>query len=255
MAPDKRLVRRSWVGGESAPPLRAVPERANDVGVRCALRRLGSAHRDRRATAGAATSCAGAGMPARAARAAQAVTGATPQSEGLVRVRGRVCFHTLAPAPWVAPAPSIPAGRPSARRCGTRRINGSASGSRRRSNGSRRSPARANGESLAAATHRDLGLNIAIRISGDNRHRQLRVAIKTVPKTSRRRWSMTRKSPSASLLPQVGPKEVTESCAPGNRSITVAHMPNRPEDSRGGESYMTGRGMADEIRVNPGGTA
>ena len=77
----------------------AVPERANDTGVRCALRRFRSAHRDRRATAGAATSCAHAACATRAARAAQAVTLATPQSEGLVRVRGRVCLRTPALAP------------------------------------------------------------------------------------------------------------------------------------------------------------
>ena len=31
------------------------------------------------------------------------MAGATPQSEGLVRVRGRACFHTLAPAPGSLP--------------------------------------------------------------------------------------------------------------------------------------------------------
>ena len=94
------------------PRLTAVPERANDTGVRCALRRFRSAHRDRRVSAAAATSCAHAACPARAVRAAQAVTVATPQSEGLVRVRGRVCLRTPSPRPLrVATAPAIRPGR------------------------------------------------------------------------------------------------------------------------------------------------
>ena len=94
------------------PRLTAVPERANDTGVRCALGRLRSAHRDRRVSAAAATSCARAACPARAARAAQAVTLATPQSEGLVRVRGRVCLRTPAPDPFgsLAYQQSVPEG-------------------------------------------------------------------------------------------------------------------------------------------------
>ena len=119
----------------SIPQPTAVPERANDTGVRCALRRFRSAHRNRRAIAGAATSCAGVACPARAARAAQAVTLATPQSEGLVRVRGRVCLRTPTPAPLGSlayqrsvpegcRAPFLggggPVGRPAGRRAGRR---------------------------------------------------------------------------------------------------------------------------------------
>ena len=38
--------------------------------------------------------------------------GATPQSEGLVRAWGQVCFHTLGPAlQGVAPVPMIPGGK------------------------------------------------------------------------------------------------------------------------------------------------
>ncbi len=97
---------------ERPPGLTTVPERANDVRVRCALRRFGGAHRDRRTTAGAAWACVHAACAARAARAAQAVTGATRQSEGLVRVRGRVCLRTTCPRPLrVAPAPAIRPGR------------------------------------------------------------------------------------------------------------------------------------------------
>ena len=94
------------------PRLTAVPERANDTGVRCALRRFRSAHPDRRVSGAAATSCAHAACSAGAARAAQAVTLATHQSEGLGRVRGRVCLRIPAPAPvWVASVPAVPPGR------------------------------------------------------------------------------------------------------------------------------------------------
>ncbi len=109
------------------PRLTAVPERANDTGVRCALRRFRSAHRDRRVSAAAATSCAHAACPAGAVRAAQAVTVATPQSEGLVRVRGRVCLRTPSPRPLrVATAPAIRPGR------GPGRVSSAASRRRRR---------------------------------------------------------------------------------------------------------------------------
>ena len=47
-----------------------------------------------------------------AARAAPTGKGATPQSEGLVRAWGQVCFHTLGPAlQGVAPVPMIPGGK------------------------------------------------------------------------------------------------------------------------------------------------
>ena len=57
-------------------------------------------HGTRRVSAEAAVSYASAARPAVARRAAQAEMGATPQSEGLVRVRTQVCFHTPAPVPW-----------------------------------------------------------------------------------------------------------------------------------------------------------
>ena len=45
-------------------------------------------------------------------RAAPTGMGATPQSEGLVRAWGQVCFHTLGPAlQGVAPVPMIPGGK------------------------------------------------------------------------------------------------------------------------------------------------
>ena len=44
----------------------------------------------------ASGTAAGTVLPLRSLRP---VTGATPQSEGLVRARGQVCFHTPAPVP------------------------------------------------------------------------------------------------------------------------------------------------------------
>ena len=84
----------------SGARLTAALECANDAGVRFTLRRPGDSHGASRLSAGAAASCASADRPASAARAALTGTVATPQSEGLVRVRTQVCFHTPAPVPW-----------------------------------------------------------------------------------------------------------------------------------------------------------
>ena len=84
----------------SGARLTAALECANDAGVRFTLRRPGDSHGASRLSAGAAASCASADRPASAVRAAPSVVGATPQSEGLVRVRTQVCFHTPAPVPW-----------------------------------------------------------------------------------------------------------------------------------------------------------
>ena len=84
----------------SGARLTAALECANDAGVRFTLRRPGDSHGASRLSAGAAASCAYADRPASAVRAAPAVAGATPQAEGLVRVRTQVCFHTPAPVPW-----------------------------------------------------------------------------------------------------------------------------------------------------------
>ena len=78
----------------------AALERAIDMGVRCALRPFRHAHRIGGASRDARTSCARAPRPPGAARGVWAVLGATPQSEGLVRVRGQVCLRTPAPAPF-----------------------------------------------------------------------------------------------------------------------------------------------------------
>ena len=100
------------LGGSPRSDLEAVPERANDTGGRCALWPSGDAHRPTRLSAGAATFFGLAAPFARGARAARAVTLATPQSEGLVRVRGRVCLRTTRPRPLgVASGPAIPPGR------------------------------------------------------------------------------------------------------------------------------------------------
>ena len=80
--------------------LTAALECANDAGGRCALWPSGDAHVCYGVSRDTATSCAYAARPASAAGAALEVVGATPQSEGLVRVRTQVCFHTPAPVPW-----------------------------------------------------------------------------------------------------------------------------------------------------------
>ena len=92
--------------------LTAALECANDAGVRFTLRRPGDSHGASRLSAGAAASCASADRPASAARAALTGTGATPQSEGLVRVRRQVCLRTPAPVP----SGSLPANYPYAGR-------------------------------------------------------------------------------------------------------------------------------------------
>ena len=84
----------------SGARLTAALECANDAGVRFTLRRPGYSHGASRLSAGAAASCASADRPASAVRAAPSEAVATPQSEGLVRVRTQVCFHTPAPVPW-----------------------------------------------------------------------------------------------------------------------------------------------------------
>ena len=84
----------------SGARLTATLECANDAGVRFTLRRPGDSHGASRLSAGAAASCASADRPASAVRAAPSEAGATPQAEGLVRVRTQVCFHTPAPVPW-----------------------------------------------------------------------------------------------------------------------------------------------------------
>ena len=101
----------------SGARLTAALECANDAGVRFTLRRPGDSHGASRLSAGAAASWASGYMPSGAARAAPSVAVATHQSEGLVRVRGRVCLRTPAPRPpGVAPEPIIPCGKASKRR-------------------------------------------------------------------------------------------------------------------------------------------
>ena len=80
--------------------LTAALECANDAGGRCALWPSGDAHACYGVSHDTATSCAFAAGSVSAARAALTGTGATPQSEGLVRVRTQVCLRTPAPVPW-----------------------------------------------------------------------------------------------------------------------------------------------------------
>ena len=91
--------------------LMAALECANDAGGRCALWPSGDAHACYGVSHDTATSCAYAAGSVSAARAALTGTGATPQSKGLVRVRGQVCLRTCPRPPGVAPEPSIPPGR------------------------------------------------------------------------------------------------------------------------------------------------
>ena len=79
--------------------LTAALECANDAGGRCALWPSGDAHACYGVSHDTATSCAFAAGSVSAARAALTGTGATPQSEGLVRVRRQVCLRTPAPVP------------------------------------------------------------------------------------------------------------------------------------------------------------
>ena len=83
----------------TGPRPMTVPECAIDTGVRCALWPSGDARDGCGRTPRPAMSCAFADRSARAARAAQAVAVATPQSVGLVRVRAQVCLRTPAPDP------------------------------------------------------------------------------------------------------------------------------------------------------------
>ena len=91
--------------------LMAALECANDAGGRCALWPSGDAHACYGVSHDTATSCAYAAGSAGAARAALTGTGATPQSKGLVRVRGQVCLRTCPRPPGVAPEPSILPGK------------------------------------------------------------------------------------------------------------------------------------------------
>ena len=91
--------------------LMAALECANDAGGRCALWPSGDARRCCGVGHDTATSCAYAAGSDVARRADEAEMGATPQSEGLVRVRGQVCLRTCPRPPGVAPEPSILPGR------------------------------------------------------------------------------------------------------------------------------------------------
>ena len=68
-------------------------------------------HGDRHLSGCGTTSRGLAVRPAVAGRAETAGLGATPQSEGLLRVRRQVCLHTPAPDPGVAPTRAIPGGK------------------------------------------------------------------------------------------------------------------------------------------------
>ena len=129
--------------------LTAALECANDAGGRCALWPSGDAHACYGVSHDTATSCAFAAGSVSAARAALTGTGATPQSEGLVRVRRQVCLRTPAPAP----SGSLPANYPYAGRrfsaASRRRSTSSPTG---RPSGNRASPSKAGVPPMARAT-------------------------------------------------------------------------------------------------------
>ena len=129
--------------------LTAALECANDAGGRCALWPSGDAHACYGVSHDTATSCAFAAGSVSAARAALTGTGATPQSEGLVRVRRQVCLRTPAPVP----SGSLPANYPYAGRrfsaASRRRSTRSPTG---RPSGSRASPSKAGVPPMARAT-------------------------------------------------------------------------------------------------------
>ena len=96
----------------------------NDVGGRFTVCPVPNSHGTRRVSAEAAVSYAYTARPAVARRADEAEMGATPQAEGLLRARGQVCFHTLAPAlRGSLPVHGSLGGKAVQRRC-ERRING-----------------------------------------------------------------------------------------------------------------------------------
>ena len=109
--PSSRARRTRRSRAMTGARLTAALECANDAGGRCALWPSGDAHACYGVSHDTATSCAFAVGSVSAARAALTGTGATPQSKGLVRVRGQVCLRTCPRPPGVAPEPSILPGR------------------------------------------------------------------------------------------------------------------------------------------------
>ena len=109
--PSSRARRTRRSRAMTGARLTAALECANDAGGRCALWPSGDAHACYGVSHDTATSCAYAAGSVSAARAALTGTGATPQSKGLVRVRGQVCLRTCPRPPGVAPEPSILPGR------------------------------------------------------------------------------------------------------------------------------------------------
>ena len=101
----------------SGPRLMAALERANDAGGRCALRHSGDAHRQGSGSYRTPTSCASAPRAASADRDAQAVLGATPQSERPAAGSGTGVFAHPCPLPLG----SLPASDPSGKGAGPMR--------------------------------------------------------------------------------------------------------------------------------------
>ena len=101
----------------SGARLTAGLECANDVGVRFTLWPSGDSQGPSRVSTGGAVSCASVARTDGAVRAAPAVAGATPQSEGLVRARGEVWIHTPPPPAKGSLPARYPSGKGFQRRC------------------------------------------------------------------------------------------------------------------------------------------
>ena len=147
--PSSRARRTRRSRAMTGARLTAALECANDAGGRCALWPSGDAHACYGVSHDTATSCAFTAGSVSAARAALTGTGATPQSEGLVRVRRQVCLRTCPRPSGVAPDPSIPTREGGLSAASRRRITRLPTD---RPSGSRASPSKAGVPPMAGAT-------------------------------------------------------------------------------------------------------
>ena len=108
--------------------LRAVPERANDVGVRCALQASGDAHRGYRSSAGAATSCGSAARSPMAHWPRRRGWERPPSPRARYGFGGRCVCAPLSPTLRVAPRPAIPTREGGSSAASTRRSTRSPTG-------------------------------------------------------------------------------------------------------------------------------
>ena len=159
------------IGERSTTPrrsdLRPYLSGANDMGGRCALRRVRDAHRNRRVSAVAVASCVEAVRPAGAARGGTGRAGSDPPVRGPGTGSGAGVIAQPAPAPrgrsrsidpWRegGSAPLRGGGSPVRRRCGRRYAGGGGDGTANRPSG--RAASGEGGASLARGLRRNPGL-------------------------------------------------------------------------------------------------